>query len=68
MTNGKLVSTLLYSSIIWGVIRMKVAQRHEDATGNISLSVMGSSQLGTKITPRSLIRKEHLLNYIGNVF
>lgn len=26
-----------------GVIRMKVAQRHEDATGNISLSVMGSS-------------------------
>ena len=68
LANGKLVSTSLYSSMIWGVIRVKVAQRHEDPKGNISLSVMGSSYLGTEITPRPLIRKEVLLKYIGNVF
>ena len=68
LTDGKLVSTSLYSNMIWGVIRVKVAQRHEYPTGNISLSVMGSSYLGTEIIPRPLIRKEVLWNYKGNVF
>lgn len=49
------MSTSLYLSMIWGVIRVKVAQRHEGPTGNVSLSVMGSSYLGTEITPRPLI-------------
>ena len=56
LTNGKCVSTSLYLSMIWGVIRVKVAHRHEGPTGNLSLSIMG--YLGTEITPRPLIRKK----------